>query len=558
MNIKEKILGVIMGQKDESSKINLPQLVLLGLGSLIGSGWLFGAWEASSIAGPAAIISWIIGFVVIGSIAYNYIEIGTMFPQSGGMSNYAQYTHGSLLGFIAAWANWVSLVTIIPIEAVSAVQYMSSWPWEWAKFTSGLMDGSTISNAGLFAVFVIIIIFSLLNYWSVKLLTSFTSLISVFKLGVPLLTIIMLIISGFDTGNYGHSVGTFMPYGSAPIFAATTASGIIFSFNAFQTIINMGSEIQKPEKNIARGIAISLTLSAILYIVLQSTFITSMPTEMLHENGWSGINFNSPFADMAILLGLNWLAILLYMEAVVSPFGTGVSFVAVTGRVLRAMEQNGHIPKFLGKMNKKYMIPRVAIIFNAIISMVMVSLFRDWGTLASVISTATLVAYLTGPTTVISLRKMAPKMHRPFRANLLKFMAPFSFVMASLAIYWAMWPTTAEVILIIILGLPIYFFYEYKMNWKNTKKQIGGSLWIILYLIVLAFLSFIGSKEFKGMNWIHYPYDFIVIIIIALIFYKIGTFSYFESVYFKRAKKINKDMRADLREKRKSEHISEE
>ncbi len=558
MNIKEKILGVIMGQKDESSKINLPQLVLLGLGSLIGSGWLFGAWEASSIAGPAAIISWIIGFVVIGSIAYNYIEIGTMFPQSGGMSNYAQYTHGSLLGFIAAWANWVSLVTIIPIEAVSAVQYMSSWPWEWAKFTSGLMDGSTISNAGLFAVFVIIIIFSLLNYWSVKLLTSFTSLISVFKLGVPLLTIIMLIISGFDTGNYGHSVGTFMPYGSAPIFAATTASGIIFSFNAFQTIINMGSEIQKPEKNIARGIAISLTLSAILYIVLQSTFITSMPTEMLHENGWSGINFNSPFADMAILLGLNWLAILLYMEAVVSPFGTGVSFVAVTGRVLRAMEQNGHIPKFLGKMNEKYMIPRVAIIFNAIISMVMVSLFRDWGTLASVISTATLVAYLTGPTTVISLRKMAPKMHRAFRANLLKFMAPFSFVMASLAIYWAMWPTTAEVILIIILGLPIYFFYEYKMNWKNTKKQIGGSLWIILYLIVLAFLSFIGSKEFKGMNWIHYPYDFIVIIIIALIFYKIGTSSYFESVYFKRAKKINKDMRADLREKRKSEHISEE
>ncbi|WP_436941061.1 APC family permease [Staphylococcus succinus] len=535
-----------MGKQEESKKINLAQLVLLGLGSLIGSGWLFGAWEASSIAGPAAIISWIIGFVVIGSIAYNYVEIGTMFPQSGGMSNYAQYTHGSLLGFIAAWANWVSLVTIIPIEAVSAVQYMSSWPWDWAKFTSRLMKDGSISNAGLLAVFVIIIIFSLLNYWSVKLLTSFTSLISFFKLGVPLLTIIMLMISGFDTGNYGHSAGEFMPYGSAPIFAATTASGIIFSFNAFQTIINMGSEIQKPEKNIARGIAISLTLSAVLYIVLQSTFITSMPSDMIHGEGWSGINFNSPFADMAILLGLNWLAILLYIEAVVSPFGTGVSFVAVTGRVLRAMEKNGHIPKFLGKMNDKYNIPRVAIIFNAIISMLMVSLFRDWATLASVISTATLVAYLTGPTTVISLRKMAPKMHRPFRANMLRFMAPFSFVLASLAIYWAMWPTTAEVILIIILGLPIYFFYEYKTNWKNTKKQIGGSLWIIFYLILLAFLSFIGSKEFNGMNWIHYPYDFIVIAIVALIFYKLGTTSYFESIYFKRAKKINKDMNDKL------------
>ena len=173
---------------------------------------------------------------------------------------------------------------------------------------------------------------------------------------------------------------------------------------------------------------------------------------------------STPFADLAILLNINWLAILLYIEAVVSPFGTGVSFVAVTGRVLRAMEKNGHIPKFLGKMNETYNIPRVAILFNAIISIIMVTLFRDWGTLAAVISTATLVAYLTGPTTVIALRKMAPKMTRPYRATLLKVMAPLSFVLASLAIYWAMWPTTAEVIFIIILGLPIYFFYEYKMN----------------------------------------------------------------------------------------------
>ena len=70
----------------------------------------------------------------------------------------------------------------------------------------------------------------------------------------------------------------------------------------------------------------------------------------------------------------------------------------------------------------------------------MVTLFRDWGVLAAVISTATLVAYLTGPTTVISLRKMGPKLHRPFRGKLLKIMAPLSFVLASLAIYWAMWP----------------------------------------------------------------------------------------------------------------------
>ena len=150
--------------------------------------------------------------------------------------------------------------------------------------------------------------------------------------------------------------------------------------------------------------------------------------------------------------------------------------------------------------------------------MIMVTLFRDWGTLAAVISTATLVAYLTGQ----------QQLFHYFKANILKFMAPLSFVLASLAIYWAM------------------------MNWKfNTIKQIGGSLWIIIYLIVLAFLSFIGSKEFKGMNWIHYPWDFLVIAIVALIFYQLGTTSYFESIYFKRANKLNKKMGDKLRKRRR-------
>ncbi len=55
-----------------------------------------------------------------------------------------------------------------------------------------------------------------------------------------------------------------------------------------------------------------------------------MPQSMLQHSGWNGINFNSPFADLAILLGINWLAILLYIEIkILYQFGTGVSFVAV-------------------------------------------------------------------------------------------------------------------------------------------------------------------------------------------------------------------------------------
>ena len=538
-------------RKQIKDKVSLFNAVMLGLGAIIGSGWLFGAWEATRVSGPSAIISWIIGAIITAVIAYNYIELGTMLPENGGISKYAQYTHGSLIGFISSWANWISLITIIPIEAVAAVQYMSNWPWHWAKFTNYLMVNNQITSVGLLVVFVFIIIFTLLNYWSVNLLTRFTSFISIFKIGIPLITIIMLMISSFHASNFGHNISTFMPYGSSAIFKATTTAGIIFSLNAFQTIINIGSDIENPKVNIKKAINISLLISSIIYIFLQITFIGALSPTKIAEHGWVGINFASPFADLAILLGVYWLSVLLYMDAFISPFGTGVSTVASTGRALAAMVDNEHMPKILGKMNKKYGTPRIAMTVDAIISIIMVSIFHSWGTLATVISTLMLIAYLTGPVTLVAFRKMAPQFARPIKNNRVNITAPLAFVLASLAIYWAMWPTTIEVISIILLGMPIYFYYEWKKGFPKTKDHITGSWWLIIYLIVLSAISYAGSTEFNGIGLIRYPYDFFVVIILALIFYFWGTNSQLFTKYFKAAKKLNytKVMSANKRQK---------
>ena len=130
-------------EKLKRHKIGLFSVIMLALNSLIGSGWLFGSGSAAQIAGPAAILSWILGAVIIISIALTYVELGSMFPESGGMSRYAQYSHGPLLGFVAAWANWISLVTLVPMEAVAAVQYMSSWPWSWANWTKNFIKNGS-------------------------------------------------------------------------------------------------------------------------------------------------------------------------------------------------------------------------------------------------------------------------------------------------------------------------------------------------------------------------------------------------------------------------------
>lgn len=523
-------------------QISLFSAIMLALNSLIGSGWLFGSGSAAKIAGPAAIISWILGAIIIIAISLTYVELGSMFPESGGMSRYAQYSHGPLLGFIAAWANWISLVTLVPMEAVAAVQYMSSWPWSWANWTHHFIHDGNITFEGLGVVFIFMVVFTLINYWSVKIMTHFTNLISIFKILLPTLTIIVLIASGFHAENFGHNIHEFMPYGSRSIFEATSISGIIMSYDAFQTVINMGGEIKNPRKNIVRGVLISMIITAAIYVLLQVTFIGAVEPSTLAKSGWHGIDFTSPFADLAIILGINWLVILLYLDAFVSPFGTGVAFVATASRAMAAMTHTKHLPAWLGRLNQKYMIPRFAMIVNLLLAMLLVSVFRNWNLLATVIAAATLIAYLTGPVTVMSLRKIEPDLKRPFKPNYMKFLAPFAFVLTSLAIYWSMWPTTVQVIFVIALGLPVYIYYEIKYQHSNLKTQLLHAYWLIDYLIFISIISYIGSNGFGGINVIAYPWDFVVIIICSLAFYYWGIKSSMKKIdpY---AKKVNERLK---------------
>lgn len=520
-------------------KMSLFSLVMLTLSAIIGSGWLFGAGMAAQIAGPAAVLSWILGAVVIGLIALNYIELGTMFPTSGGMSQYAAFSHGPLLGFVAGWSNWLSLLTIIPIEAVAAVQYMASWPWSWANWTRGFLKNGNITNEGLVIVFLFILAFTLLNFWSVKLLTRFTSFISVFKLLIPTITIVVLIWTGFDADNFSQTAG-FMPAGSASIFSATTAAGIIFSYNAFQTTINMGNEIDHPERNILWGIVIAFGISTVIYTLLQVAFIGAVPAGHL-AHGWQGVNFQSPFADLAILLNLGWLSTLLYVDAFVSPFGTGVSFVATTSRALAAMTGTQHMPTRLGEINRKYQTPRRAMVVNMFLGVLLVASFRNWSALSNVISTSTLIAYLTGPVTVTALRRQGPKFIRPFRLRGLRWWAPLAYALASLAIYWAKWPTTIEVFGVIAIGLVFYVYYEVRQpaGWQALRASLKGSRWLLAEMVWLTIMSLAGSHDFGGRGWLPYPLDFVVVIVGSLACYYLGVRDAYHSESFAIAEELN-------------------
>ena len=87
--------------------IGIVGLLFASVGSIIGSGWLFGALNASKEAGPAAVISWALGAVMVLAIALVYAELGVMFPLSGGVIRYPHLAFGSFASYTAGWITWV-------------------------------------------------------------------------------------------------------------------------------------------------------------------------------------------------------------------------------------------------------------------------------------------------------------------------------------------------------------------------------------------------------------------------------------------------------------------
>ena len=100
------------------------QLLMLSLGAIIGSGWLFSAMTADALAGPASYVSWIVGGVLVLLIAVAYAEVATMLPRSGAIVRYPHLTHGGYTGFILGWAYLLASASVPAIEAIATVQYI--------------------------------------------------------------------------------------------------------------------------------------------------------------------------------------------------------------------------------------------------------------------------------------------------------------------------------------------------------------------------------------------------------------------------------------------------
>ncbi|MCG3108207.1 hypothetical protein L3N51_00488 [Metallosphaera sp. J1] len=503
------------------------ELLYLSLGGIIGSGWLFGALYTAEDAGGSAILSWIIAGVLILFVGLAYSELGSAIPKSGGIVRYPHYSHGGVAGYIITWTYFLSAASVPAIEATATVTYLSS-------LVPALTTNGVLTPLGILTAYLFLLFFFFLNYIGVNILGKVTHGAGWWKLLIPSITVVILLIFYFHPANFTLGGGFFPSpsnvaagsagiYGMSAVLYAIPTTGVIFSYLGFRQAVEYGGEGRNPRKDIPFAVMGSLIIAVILYTLLQVAFIGGINWSTLTvtsgnsatpitpgnwtELGQTAISSGpfyqifklaAPLGFLSLIFG-GWAYILL-LDAVVSPSGTGWIYTGTSTRTMYGFATNGYLPGIFLKVGKTR-IPIYSLIAATIIAAIFMLPFPSWQSLVGFISSATVFTYIMGGIGLETLRNTAPELNRPYKLPLAKVIAPIATLAAGLIVYWSGFATLFYVVTGIFLGLALFFgYYAYKVMGINKGFSTVVGIVNIVVTLVLAFEFYRATSSLSAAN----------------------------------------------------------
>ncbi|MFE0464219.1 APC family permease [Kitasatospora sp. NPDC058965] len=486
-------------------EVGLVGLLWASVGAIIGSGWLFGAEKAVKAAGPAALLSWGIGAVAIVLLALVHAELGGLFPVAGGTARYPHYAFGGFAGMSFGWFTWLQAATIAPIEVQAMLGYARHWHWAdgFQKHDGTLTASGFAVAAALLALFVAI------NFLGVKWLAHTNSAATWWKVAIPVLTIVVLGVKEFHGSNFtSHG---FAPFGARGVLSAISTSGVIFALLGFEQAIQWAGESTHPRRDIPRAVLGSVLIGSVIYLLLQVVFIGALPVSSF-ANGWGALDYpgiSGPFAGLASLIGLGWLATVLYIDAIISPAGTGLIYTTSSSRITYGLSRNGYAPDALQSTDRRA-VPWAGLLIAFVAGVLCFLPFPSWQRLVSFITSAVVLMYAGAPLAFGVLRKRFPTLERPYRLPAGEVISPLAFVVAGLVIYWSGWDTLWRLGASILLGyllLGSYAWYARAKGLPNAPRMdFRAGQWLPVYLVGMGVISWqgqfgVGATKNLGLWW---------------------------------------------------------
>jgi amino acid transporter len=478
-------------------------LLFTAIGSIIGSGWLFSSLHASAQAGPAAIISWVVGMIMFLLVGFSYAELGVMFPRSGGVARYPHYAWGSFASYSMGWVTWLACAAVASVEVSAVLTYATSYlPWLENP-------DATLTGAGIGIAVALMALFVLVNFFGVRWFARINNALVWWKLIIIALVIIAFIVTAFHTANFSVHTKTgsgFAPFGLKAAFEAIPAAGIAFSFLGWRQGIELAGETNNPRRNVPLTLIGSVLICGTLYILLQVAFIGAVPTHVLTQ-GWGGLDAAhstltttggasstfSPLAVVATVLGLGWVAGLLYADAIISPSDTGLIYTSVTARMSYAMGRNRNAPRGLAVVNDNG-VPWVSLIVAWVVGCIFFLPFPSWQALVSIVTSLTVLSFGSGAIALLTFRKQIPNQERPYRQRGVWIIAPLALLSTNLIMYWAGWDQVWKMMVAVAIGYVLLGIFQVAGALKNAPRlDFKHGWWTLVWFGGITLVSYLGS-----------------------------------------------------------------
>ena len=377
-------------------KISLFSAVALSATCMVGSGWLFSAQLAARDAGNWAFLAWILAALLVLSVGMCLSKVVAIYPVRGATTRSSSLSHNNVFGMPFAFANWFGIMVTVATEAQATTQYLSA-----AIGKQYLMGHDGLTLQGKLLALGILVLYLVINYYGIKLLAKVNNVITVLKIFTPIFTIVVLMLAHFDTSNF--HLATTGGFGAGSAITAIVGAGLIYSFNGFQTTVAFASEIKDPARNVPKSIIYSIGIVLFVYLCLQLAFMGAVPHEAL-ANGWASLNFSSPLMNLALLLGINFLAILLIADSVISPSGTGYAYLGASSRMLYAMAKEGQMPKWIAKLCPVYNFSKRSMVINFVLTALVLWNAKSWASLMVVVTGYHIIGYMAAPVSMSALK----------------------------------------------------------------------------------------------------------------------------------------------------------
>jgi len=451
---------------------------LLVIGSMIGSGIFIVSADISRSLGSAGwlIVVWALTGVLTLAAALSYGELSGMYPKAGGQYVYLREAYGPMWGFLYGWAFFAVIQTgTIAAVGVAFAKFLGYLAPSLGETNILLQLGSFSITAAQVTGIAIILLLTYINTKGVeggKWIQAIFTAAKVLAMGA-------LIFAGFILVKDGGAIWklnwadawTAKAIGKTPLGSIThqllnggplvlaicgAMVGAIFSSDAWNNVTFIAGEIKRPERNIGLSLFIGTLVVTVLYIFMNLMYLNVLS---LNEIAFSAQDRVALAASTKLFgaFGTTIIALLV----MVSTFGCNNGLILSGARVYSTMAKDGLFIPAAGKLNKKG-VPEIALWMQCVWASLL-CLSGTYGALLDYIVFTVLLFYILTIGGIFVLRRKVPDHPRPYKAFGYPIIPALYIGLASficIVLLKVKTDTTWPGLIIVILGIPIYFFVK--------------------------------------------------------------------------------------------------